>query len=585
MAKEAHGRRAAEVCRRRGLALALLAAGIGAPPAGVAIAGLPSVPGLPPASTPVSLEPSLAAHLRLKGPQAGVPVLVTLRRQVDPAAFAGRPGALHRALRSLAGATQGSLTAVLHTPVRHFWLANALAVRATPAEIAALSAMPAVAAVQLDAPVYRLDAAPADPGGAGWGLDAIRAPAARSAFGVTGRGVLLGSIDTGVDPTRSALDGVVVGWRDFVGGRTTMYDDNGHGTATVLVTAGRGPGVAPGATVLVAKAFDAGGAGARSAVLAAAQWLADPDGDPATADHPLVIDGSWGSQGDNDPWMRQAVRVWRSLGITGIFAAGNAGPGAGTIESPASYPETLAVGALADDGHLAGFSSRGPVVWRDPEGSGPAAGTVLTKPDLVAPGLAIGPDDGTPMPTAGTSLSAAHVAGVAALMTQADPAIGPARLGEILVDTARDLGPAGRDEQYGAGRVDALAAVARVLGVPLPADAGDPAPRIAAVVAWPATPPPARAVLVSGRLAGAPALIRAELRPRLGGRRLGPRAAVVLRAARPGRFRLLLRLRGPTAGRYRLVVRALRMSRRAAGRPVIRQVSFAPSSSRRRVRQ
>src|SRR5439155_23222736 len=154
---------------------------------------------------------------------------------------------------------------------------------------------------------------------------------------------------------------------------------------------------------------------------------------------------------------------------------------------------------------------------------------------------------------------AAHVAGVAALMTQADPAIGPARLSEILVDTARDLGPAGRDEQYGAGRVDALAAVARVLGVPLPADAGDPAPRIQAVVAWPSTPPAARAVLVSGRLGGAPGLIRVELRPKLGGRRLGPRAAVALHAARPGRFRLLLRLRGRAARRCPDAARAPRL--------------------------
>ena len=141
----------------------------------------------------------------------------------------------------------------------------------------------------------------------------------------------------------------------------------------------------PGATLVVAKALSGQGSGDGSLLIAAAQWMMDPDGDPATADYPTVISNSWVSPAATDTWFLPMVRAWRALGIVPVFAAGNTA-GAGTVGSPASYSESVAVGAVDDDKALADFSSQGPITWAAVNDEGLAPGTVVGKPDLVAPG-------------------------------------------------------------------------------------------------------------------------------------------------------------------------------------------------------
>src|SRR5690606_26434506 len=103
--------------------------------------------------------------------------------------------------------------------------------------------------------------------------------------------------------------------------------------------------------------------------------------------------------------------------------AGNAGP-LGPIASPASYPDVVTVGALGADGAAAPFSARGPVIWNDLDGRGPPAGTALTKPDLAAPGVAVTSSfGGGYLAYSGTSVAAPAVAGAAALLHQAAPAL------------------------------------------------------------------------------------------------------------------------------------------------------------------
>jgi subtilisin family serine protease len=418
------------------------------------------------------MTPELEKTLALTGADERVPVVATLRDQVDPTAYAGRRAALERALRHEAATSDVAAESAIDADVRHFWLVNALAAEVTPAEAALLAADPDVANVDLDSPV-KVTASPQpfpDAGGGNWGTKAIGAPSAWSAYGVTGAGVKIGSIDTGVDPANPDLAGKVSGWKDFVGGQASPYDDNGHGTHTVGTmvagSAGGGPvGVAPGATVIVAKAMNASGTGQGSTLLAAAQWMADPDGNPATADHPTVINNSWSASGPNDPWFRPMIQRWLSLGIVPVFAAGNTGPSASTIGSPASYPEALAVGAIDQDNAIAPFSSRGPVVWQNLDGLGPAAGTPLTKPDVVAPGVAITSTVGSGwLAYSGTSMASPHVAGIAALLKQANPALGGQALADVIRRTAGDLGPAGPDPVFGGGLVSASAAVASVMG-------------------------------------------------------------------------------------------------------------------------
>jgi hypothetical protein len=154
------------------------------------------------------------------------------------------------------------------------------------------------------------------------------------------------------------------------------------------------------------------------------------------------------------------LRRWLELGIVPVFAAGNTGPGAGTVGSPAGYPEALAVGAMDVDSSIPSFSGRGPITWQNLDGQGPAAGTVLAKPDLVAPGVGI--TSTYPRGYAsfsGTSMASPHVAGVAALVRKLNPGLSPQGVTDILRESATDVNVPGIDSASGAGRVDALRAL------------------------------------------------------------------------------------------------------------------------------
>lgn len=442
-----------------------------------ALAALAVLAGAPMAQA--GLSPALERELGRLAPGADLGVIITLGEQVDDARYAGRPPDLIRALRRTAELTQGPVVAGLAGPVRRFWLINALATRADATEILRLAGDPAIAEVDLDPRVRVLGGRASavepfpDPGEGGWGVTAIGSPVVWHDYGITGAGVRVGSIDTGVDPRNPDLQGKIAGWRDFVSGGPEPYDDHGHGTHTAGTIVGgsaraQAIGVAPGAKLLAAKVMGGDGVGSGSAILDAAQWMADPDGNAATPDQPAVINNSWGSGDPSDTWFRPIARRWRALGIIGVFSAGNSGPDPSSVESPASYPESIAVGATDRDRVVAGFSGRGPVTWTDDDGTGPAAGTHLVKPDLVAPGVAVVSSVGTGyLAYSGTSMAAAHVSGVVALVKQANPNLGGADIENILRRSAQDLGAPGPDPDSGGGLLSARVAAEAVLG-PVP---------------------------------------------------------------------------------------------------------------------
>ncbi len=405
-----------------------------------------------------------------------MPVLVTLSHQVDAARYTGRPQALLAALHRASKRSQTQLDLDGPQRVTRFWLVNALSLTASPAQIARIAADTDVASVDLDAKVHAVDTEQAPDvqktsGKGDWGVNAIGARSVWDAYGITGKGERIGVIDTGVDPTNPDLVGKIAAWHDFVNGRATPYDDGAHGThvAGTLVggAAGGGAiGVAPGATLVVAKALSGQGSGDGSLLIQAAQWMMDPDGDPATADYPTVISNSWVSPAATDTWFLPMVRAWRALGIVPVFAAGNVG-GAGTIGSPASYSESVAVGAIADDKTLADFSSQGPITWAAASDEGFAPGTVVGKPDFVAPGeFVMSSVPGGWAEMSGTSMAAPHVAGAVALLRQAAPTMTVDQVVATLKATADDLGAQGPDNQFGAGMVDVFAAVKSVVGAP-----------------------------------------------------------------------------------------------------------------------
>jgi hypothetical protein len=132
-----------------------------------------------------------------------------------------------------------------------------------------------------------------------------------------------------------------------------------------------------------------------------------------------------------------------------VFAAGNGGPTAGTVLSPANLPEAFAVGGTDDSDALYPYSSRGP---------SSCAGT--TAPKLAAPAVSVRTTDlyGGYVWDTGTSVAAPHVAGALALLLDAFPNLSADQQEAALKSGARDLGAAGLDNDFGYGRLDALAA-------------------------------------------------------------------------------------------------------------------------------
>ncbi len=107
------------------------------------------------------------------------------------------------------------------------------------------------------------------------------------------------------------------------------------------------------------------------------QWVLDPDGNPATADAPSIVNNSWafGKPGCNLEFQPD-LQALRAAGIVPVFAAGNAGPNGATSVSPANYPEAFSVGAVNNAGATYFLEQPRPVGLRGP---------TRTYPDLVAP--------------------------------------------------------------------------------------------------------------------------------------------------------------------------------------------------------
>lgn len=403
-------------------------------------------------------------------PPAGqVTVVVTLRDRADLTPFRHLPRrerlrGVAEALRRRAGQGQGAVQALLRarraqgqvSGVTSLWISNGLSVTATPAVVRELLAHPDVLSVTPDEVPIVPTGGPVGP--PTWNVAAVAAPSLWS-LGLTGQGVVVASLDTGVDASHPDLAprwrGGGNSWFDPYGQHTTPYDPSGHGTwiMGVLVggdASGAAIGVAPDARWISAKIFDDAGRATATAIHLAYQWVLDPDGDPATADAPLVVNNSWayGAPGCNLEFQRD-LQALVAAGIVPVFAAGNFGPAAASSVSPANYPEAFSVGAVAASGAAYAGSSRGP-----------SACTGATFPSVVAPGVDVTTADlyGFYTASSGSSLAAPHVAGVLALLREAFPDATVEALEQALQRTALDLGPAGPDDTFGSGLVSALAA-------------------------------------------------------------------------------------------------------------------------------
>lgn len=332
-----------------------------------------------------------------------------------------------------------------------------------------------------------------------------RAPLPRA---YTGKGTTVAVVDTGIDDRHPDLSGRVVKRLEFAnytylknisGGAYSRHvadmppavDDMGHGTHVAGIVAGTGvagravdmSGVAPGAALLdIAIGLRGVGSTYSTDYLAAYQWMIDHKDDPRFPGGIGVASNSYGARRNNEaqtePFAEMVSAAVRR-GITVLFAAGNEGPGKDKVLFGANrLPEVITVGAACKSesscgkNRLAPFSSHGPQVDVVAPGDSIYSTMAATGPIVYSYGAKYDPPPAAatdPVSHAnnkayywglsGTSMSTPHVAGIVALMLEANPRLTPAQVRSILVRTAADHGPRGFDIGWGHGMVDAERAV------------------------------------------------------------------------------------------------------------------------------
>lgn len=286
--------------------------------------------------------------------------------------------------------------------------------------------------------------------GARWNHLQLQAPVLW-AEGMEGAGVVVASLDSGVDVAHEALAAGFIdregSWRDLFAEYETPTDDDGHGTQTLSlvvggVVGGAPLGVAPGARWQALRMFR-GGYSSLSLAHEALEWALDPDGDPFTWDRPDVVLAAWYLEDTLNLCVQELAAELEALtaaGVTVVFAGGNTGPGAATSVSPANLPSAWPVGAVDEALEVASFSARGPSAC----GGG-------AYPLLVAPGVEVEAAElsfGGLWPTlttwvTGTSFAAPHAAGAAVLLRQGAPFVTPEQLARALTDSALELAQEG----------------------------------------------------------------------------------------------------------------------------------------------
>lgn len=287
---------------------------------------------------------------------------------------------------------------------------------------------------------------------------------ARLELGVNGADVKVCVLDTGADPDHEQLDSNIVAFHDSINGLSEPYDDQGHGTHVAATIAGDGvggsinaakyQGIAPGASLYIAKVLNSSGSGTSDQIIDGIQWCIESGADLMSAS----LGTATGSDGLDA--LSQAVNnAVTEYGIVATIAAGNSGDAPQTVGSPGAAEHALTVGAVAkmkDGLVLAPFSSRGPNL----------AGVL--KPEVISPGvMVVSADAGTTsgyVAGTGTSMATPFTAGAVALLLQANPSLTPADVKSLVTGTARDIGVAGADNNSGSGLIDGFGLVSAGLG-------------------------------------------------------------------------------------------------------------------------
>ena len=429
-----------------------------------------------------ALEPELLAAIANLGPKDKVDVIIRCSDSVQPGAIKdpdrkSKRNKLIKALRAKATLCRKLLATELAAAgsenEKDLWLVNSVAAKVRVGRLERMAQRRGVESIGLNAEVVLPEdppppiptGQPGNPGYTFWNLSETRVTDLW-ALGYYGQGVVIGTLDTGVDLDHADLGpnwrGGTNSWFDPNGEHAMPFDADGHGTGVMgIILGGNSLGVdigaAPGAEWIAAKVFNDAGVSDIAKIHQAYQWMLDPDGNPATDDGPSIVNNSWALPvpGACTGEFAADIAVLNAADIAVVFAAGNYGPGAGSSVEPANNPGSLAVGAVDFSQDVLSSSSRGP-----------SACNGGTFPHLVAPGKDIfttGLTGGGSNPSAiaymtGTSIAAPHVAGAMAVLKGAFPDATLAELEAAIQGGALDLGAVGPDNASGAGYLDAVEA-------------------------------------------------------------------------------------------------------------------------------
>lgn len=393
--------------------------------------------------------------------------------------------------------------------IEQYWVFNGFSCDASEAVIAQLEKRQDVAYVYRDQMrkmvPEMVEAKAAETRDIAWHVDKVNAPAVwnyNGSTGYNGNGVVVAVVDSGVDYNHVDIAGSM--WDggpefphhgyDCVSNDNDPMDEYCHGTHVAGIIAGQGnagtqTGIAPGAKIMAVRVLDDTGYGSDEQVIAGLQFALEHGAD--------ILNLSLGDP-ETGPvaFYRDLFKTIQDAGVVASVAAGNVGetqytyPVPFNVECPGNCPPpwlhpdqvnlisggttaVICVGATdANDAHCS-FSSVGPVTWSEgaqvgdyndyPYQNGDATQPGLIRPDISAPGAnvtSLNYQTGTGyVAYDGTSMATPCVAGVLALLLDADPELLPAELDSIIELTAANAGNTVKNNITGSGRVDALAAV------------------------------------------------------------------------------------------------------------------------------
>ncbi len=414
-------------------------------------------------SGPLQLEPAVSVALAAAG-SGGYLIYLRQRPDLSPAPqleWKERGRFVAHALQETAASSQRRVRAYLDSQgasYQAFWVDNVIAVENSTYEAFwGLTSSPDIWAIRARRTPILYEPNATQPAtftlaSIESNLTHVQVDRVWNELGITGTGMTVANIDTGVRYTHEALVEQYRGntgsgfehnynWWDPYAGESAPHDEHGHGSHTMGTIIGDDGGdnqigMAPGAKWIACAGFDASGNDTDVGLLECAQFMVAPwdlnREHPNPDLRPVVVNNSWGDCDRSiDPWYQDVINAWQAAGIYPVFSNGNSSncgysspPGLNTVGNPARYGNVSGIGSTGtSNGEYATHSNWGPTDDPDTVNS---RGYAHLKPQVLAPGIVRSAYKGSDSAYArmrGTSMSSPHVSGLIALLWEAAPCL------------------------------------------------------------------------------------------------------------------------------------------------------------------